>query len=220
MVERRVSGEPLEVILGWAEFHGLRVAIDAGVFVPRHRTEFLVDRAIELAKSGAVVLDLCCGSGALGMAVAAAVPHVRLSASDIEPAAVACAHRNLAGIGEVYEGDLFAPIPTALLERVDILLMNAPYVPSSEVEWMPPEARDYEPRVALDGGDDGLDIHRRVAAEATNWLAPGGAILIETSAEQADAAQRLFADEGLVPSVAYSEDYDATVVIGTRPAID
>lgn len=215
MVARRVGGEPLEVILGWAEFHGLRVAIDPGVFVPRHRTGFLVDQAISRATSGAVVLDLCCGSGALGMAVAAAVSGVRLFASDIEPAAVACARRNLAGIGEVYRGDLFASIPVALRGNVDILLVNAPYVPSAEVERMPPEARDHEPRVALDGGDDGLDVHRRVAAAAGDWLAPGGALLIETSEVQADAASELFERQGLHPSALYSEDYDATVVIGT-----
>src|SRR6201996_8556811 len=107
MVERRIAGEPLEVILGWAEFHGLRVGIDAGVFVPRRRTEFLVKRAIELAPADPVVLDLCCGSGALGLAVAVAVPGTRLSAADLEPAAVACARRNLADVGEVFEGDLF-----------------------------------------------------------------------------------------------------------------
>lgn len=218
MVERRVAGEPLEVILGWAAFHGRRVIIRPGVFVPRQRTEFLVDEAIALARPGSVVVDLCCGSGALGLAVASAVPGLSLTASDIEPAAVACARLNLAGIGEVVEGDLFDPLPTRLRGAIDILLVNAPYVPSDEIEWMPPEARLHEPRVALDGGGDGLDIHRRVAAGARHWLAPGGVLLIETSESQSAAAEALFAAHGLVALTNFSEEYDATVVTGRRPA--
>lgn len=217
MVERRIAGEPLEVILGWAEFCGLRVAIEPGVFVPRHRTEFLVALAVALAAPTAVVIDLCCGSGALGMAVKHAVPDARLAAADIEPAAVSCARRNLAGIGEVFEGDLFAPLPRALRGTVELLLVNAPYVPTAEVDWMPPEARLYEPRVALDGGGDGLDIHRRVAAEAVDWLAPGASILIETSEGQADSAIAIFERNGLAARSEYSEEYDATVVLGVRP---
>ncbi|HEY5230844.1 MAG TPA: methyltransferase, partial [Galbitalea sp.] len=110
-VMRRVAGEPLEVILGWAEFAGLRIAIAPGVFVPRRRSEYLVRQAIRLAARDAIVVDLCCGSGALGAAMAAAVPGIQLFASDIEPAAVRCAAVNLNGIGEVFEGDLFAALP-------------------------------------------------------------------------------------------------------------
>lgn len=217
MVERRIAGEPLEVIVGWAEFRELRVAIDPGVFVPRRRTEFLVSLAIQHASSDAVVIDLCCGSGALGIAVKAALPGARLFAADLEPAAVACARRNLAGIGDVYLGDLFAPLPTELRGSVELLLVNAPYVPSSEIERMPAEARLHEPRIALDGGGDGLDIHRRVAAEAGGWLAPGGTLLIETSEDQADEAVAIFTRNGLAAAVDYSEDYDATVILGTNP---
>lgn len=218
MVDRRVAGEPLEVILGWAAFHGQRVIIRPGVFVPRRRTEFLVDQAIAIARPGSVVVDLCCGSGALGLGVATAVPGVSLTAADIETAAVDCARLNLAGIGAIVEGDLFDPLPADLRGAIDILLVNAPYVPSGEIERMPPEARLHEPRVALDGGDDGLDIHRRVAAAARDWLAPGGVLLIETSESQAEAAEALFASHRLVSGTRYSEDYDATVVTGTRPA--
>jgi release factor glutamine methyltransferase len=217
LVARRIAGDPLEVILGWAEFCGLRVAIDPGVFVPRRRTEFLVALAIGLAGPTYVVVDLCCGSGALGMAVKTAIPGARLAAADIEPAAVACAQRNLAGTGQVYEGDLFDPLPRELRGAVHLMLVNAPYVPSAEVEWMPPEARLHEPRLALDGGSDGLDIHRRVAAEATGWLAPGGTLLIETSEDQAAVAKAIFERNGLDARVEYSEDYDATVVLGRRP---
>jgi release factor glutamine methyltransferase len=215
-VQRRVTGEPLEVILGWAEFAGLRIGIAPGVFVPRRRTEYLVRRALKLASPGAVVVDLCCGSGALGAAVAAALPGIRLFASDIEPAAVRCAAKNLEGIGEVFEGDLFDALPASLRGDIEILLVNAPYVPSSEIAGMPPEARVYEPQVALDGGGDGLEIHRRVAVEAPLWLAPGGTLLIEVSAQQSAEAVRIFDNAGLTARVVYSKKRDATVVLGTR----
>jgi release factor glutamine methyltransferase len=215
-VQRRIAGEPLEVILGWAEFAGLRVQVDPGVFVPRRRTEYLVRRALRLAHPGATVVDLCCGSGALGLAMAAGMPGLRVFASDIEPSAVECARRNLAGVGEVLTGDLFDAMPAALRGAVDLLLVNAPYVPTDEIAGMPPEARDHEPRVTLDGGSDGLDVHRRVAAEAPNWLRLGGTLLIETSREQALLAVDLFADAGLEPRVVHSRKRAATVVLGTR----
>lgn len=218
MVQRRAGGVPLEVVVGWAEFCGLRIAIDPGVFVPRQRTEFLVRQAISLARPGAVVVDLCCGSGALGVAVAASVDGLELHAADIEPAAVRCARRNIpAELGHVYEGDLYAPLPTALRGRVDVLVVNAPYVPTDAIALMPPEAREHEPRVALDGGRDGLDIQRRVAAGASQWLAPGGHLLIETSEDQSPLTVEAFAANGLTPQVVSSEELYATIVIGTRP---
>ena len=216
-MRRRVSGEPLEVILGWAEFAGLRIAIDPGVFVPRRRTEYLVRRAIRLATPESTVVDLCCGSGALGAALAASVPGIRLFASDLEPAAVACARRNLADVGEVFEGDLFDALPPELRGHVDILLVNAPYVPTAEIAGMPPEARDYEPLVTLDGGSDGLDVHRRVAAAASDWLASGGAVLIETSVRQAPVAVAMFEAAGLSAAVKHSTKRGATVILGTKP---
>ena len=216
-VARRVAGDPLEVILGWAKFAGLRIAIDPGVFVPRRRTEYLVRRALRLASPDSIVVDLCCGSGALGAAMAAAIPGIRLYASDIEPAAVACARRNLAGIGEVFEGDLFDALPADIRGRIDLLLVNAPYVPTEEISGMPPEARDHEPLVTLDGGSDGLDVHRRIADTAPDWLATGGTLLIEVSGRQAPIAAAIFERAGLSPSVRHSRKLDATVVLGTRP---
>jgi release factor glutamine methyltransferase len=215
-VQRRVSGEPLEVILGWAEFDGIRISIDPGVFVPRRRTAYLVRRAARLAVPGSIVVDLCCGSGALGVALAAAVPGIRLYASDIEPAAAGCARRNLAGLGEVFEGDLFDALPAELRGRIDLMLVNAPYVPTAEISGMPPEARDYEPLVTLDGGSDGLDVHRRVAEGASVWLAKGGTLLIETSTQQAPLASSIFERVGLSASVKRSKKRGATVVLGTR----
>lgn len=223
MVGRRVNGLPLEQILGWAEFRGLRIALDPGVFVPRQRTGFLVEQAAELVRfarrTGAtpVVADLCCGSGAVGAALAAECAPIELYAADIEPAAVRCARRNLAGAGgRVFEGDLYDPLPADLRGRINVLVANAPYVPTGAIGMMPPEARDHEPRSALDGGADGLGIARRIVAGARSWLAPGGGLLIETSERQAPSLAGAFTSHGLTAQVAESEDIGATVVIGLR----
>jgi release factor glutamine methyltransferase len=215
MVERRVAGLPLEQVLGWAEFCGLRIAVEPGVFVPRRRTEFLVRQAAALAQPGAIVVDLCCGAGAIGAALAAVVDHAEVHAVDIDPAAVRCARRNVPG--HVYEGDLYQPLPARLRGRVGIVAANVPYVPTGEIAFLPPEARTHEPRVALDGGPDGLEVLRRVAAGAPDWLAPGGHLLIETSERQALLAAAAFQASGLSPQVATSADLSATVLIGTLP---
>ncbi len=330
LVAQRVSGTPLEHLLGWAEFRGLRVAVAPGVFVPRQRTGFLVEQAVSLVAldsvvpgrlsgvtgqsrtenpsatrqdrtdnpsatrqdradnpsatgqdrtgnsstarrnraesndvdnvaagrgtatntsgrvaerhTGAprldgsatgcgdgpdtlhrayVVVDMCCGCGALGLATATELSArgipVELVASDVDPAAVACARRNLAPLGaSVYQGDLFAPLPSNLAGHVDILLANVPYVPTDGIAEMPPEARDYEPHTALDGGPDGLDIFRRVAAAAPHWLAPGGRLLVESSREQLPAATEILTHQRLTPTIAESDELYATIVIGTR----
>ncbi len=215
MIERRVAGEPLEVILGWAEFHGLRIVVEPGVFVPRQRSELLVRHALTLARPGAVVLDLCCGTGALGAAIAAELGEIQLFAADIEPAAVRCARANVADAGgEVFEGDLYTPLPASLRDHVDLLVVNAPYVPTDAIAMMPPEARDHEPRIALDGGQDGVDVHRRVAAEASQWLAPGGHLLIETGESQAASTAEAMAHNGLTPEVITDDELYATIVVG------
>jgi release factor glutamine methyltransferase len=219
MIARRVAGFPLEHILGWVDFFGLRVAVDPGVFVPRRRTELLVREALARVSPSDVVVDLCCGCGALGAAVAASVPGLQVYAGDIDPAAVECARRNLSRAGaQVVLGDLFDPFPQGLRGRVDVILCNAPYVPTDKIRMMPPEARLHEPRVTLDGGLDGLDVQRRVAAEAVNWLSPGGHLLVEASEDQAPLAAEIFASGGLEPLIVASEELDAVAVIGTKPA--
>jgi release factor glutamine methyltransferase len=217
LVGRRVAGLPLEHVVGWAEFCGLRIAVDVDVFVPRRRTEFLVSQAAALLRQGAVVVDLCCGSGAVGAALAAASDQIELHAVDIDRAAVRCARRNVA---TVYEGDLYGPLPARLRGRVDVIVANAPYVPSDAVAFLPPEARLHEPLVALDGGIDGLDIQRRVCADARSWLAPSGHLLIETSEQQAAETVASFVRHGLTPRLATSPDLDATVVIGSADYFD
>ncbi|MFI7128159.1 putative protein N(5)-glutamine methyltransferase [Nonomuraea sp. NPDC050153] len=241
MVERRVLGEPLQHVLGWAEFCGLRVVVEPGVFVPRPRTEFLIGQAAALARrlpGPPVILDLCCGSGAAGAALAAALSTglatglatglegAELHAVDLDPAAVRCARRNLAAAplrpggtlrSRVYQGDLYDPLPASLLGRVDIVIASPPYVPSGSIVLLPPEARLHEPLMALDGGGDGLDVVRRVIAGAPRWLAPGGHLLVETSERQAGATAEAVARAGLAARVASSDELDATAVIGTRP---
>lgn len=226
MIDRRAAGLPLEHVLGWARFCGRRVTVDPGVFVPRRRTEFLVRQATELLPRPAdadggpparqpVVVDLCCGSGALGAAVAAAVGEVELHAADIDPAAVDCARRNVAAFdGRTYAGDLYEPLPSVLAGRIDVLLANVPYVPTQEIGLLPPEARVHEPLPALDGGSDGLDVLRRVTSATPRWLAPGGHLLTETSERQASRAAGIMAQDSLIPRTATCDELAATVIIG------
>jgi release factor glutamine methyltransferase len=221
LVARRVAGEPLEVVVGFAELCGVRVQVDAGVFVPRARTALMVRTAVEHLAGRArgstrpVVVDLCCGTGAVGLAVRAGVGDVELVASDVDPAAVACARRSVEPVGgTVVEGDLDAPLPRGLLGRVDALCCNAPYVPTDAIATMPPEARDHEHRVALDGGDDGLVVVRRALAASPRWLAPGGLVVVEVGTSQVDAALQAARAAGLEAGVRTDDEVGATVVVG------
>jgi release factor glutamine methyltransferase len=215
-VADRVAGRPLEQILGWAEFDGRRVGVEPGVFVPRRRTELVVRVAVDGLRPGDVVVDLCCGSGAIGLALASRIAGLELHAADVDPVAVACARRNLAGLGTVHEGDLYAALPPELAGRVARLAVNAPYVPSDAIALMPPEAREHEHLIALDGGADGLDLARRVAGEAGRWIASGGRLTIETSRAQAAQLRDLMAAAGLDAAVGRDDELDATVVTGAR----
>ncbi|CAM3135692.1 Release factor glutamine methyltransferase [Arthrobacter ulcerisalmonis] len=227
-VRRRVAGTPLEYILGWAAFAGQRIAVAPGVFVPRLRTELVVDlAAAALTRKAAVpgvlepgprtvVVDLCCGSGAVGAALALRFTGIELHAADIDPAAVACARQNLGPVGGlVHQGNLFEALPHELRGRVRVLAVNAPYVPTAAIETMPPEARLHEARACLDGGADGLDFHRLVARGAKEWLAPGGQVIIETSVRQAPATAAILASAGLAVQTVRSEELDGTAVVGT-----
>ena len=219
MVERRAAGLPLEQVIGWADFCGLRIAVEPGVFVPRLRTEFLVREAVRLihahtpGRPGFVVVDLCCGTGAIAAAIAAAVPGAEVHAADLDPAAVHCARRNVPG--PVYQGDLYAPLPARLHGRVTILAANVPYVPTAEISFLPPEARTYEPLAALNGGPDGLDVLRRVAAGAPEVAGTGGSSAHRDERPPGPGCRRRLRRRGLTPRIATGEDLDATVLIGT-----
>lgn len=220
LVRRREAGEPLEVVVGWARFCGLRIAVDPLVFVPRRRTELVARTALQLLEPGRgtprVVADLCCGTGAVAAVLAAAYDDLDLHAVDIEPHAAACARRNLAGAAQVHEGDLAVALPATLRGRIDLIVANAPYVPTAEVEHLPRESREHEPRVTVDGGEDGVELHRRVAATASQWLRPRGGLVLETSPASLERTLSVVAAEGLSPRVVTDDDLDAVVVVGTR----
>jgi release factor glutamine methyltransferase len=216
LVADRMAGRPLEQLLGWASFCGLRVAVEPAVFVPRRRTELLVRLAGSVLPAGGVLVELCCGSAAIALALAGFGP-AELYALDLDPAAVRCARRNLAGTNaQVLQGDLYRPLPPSMRGRVDVLVANAPYVPSEAVALMPPEAREHEPRLALDGGPDGLDVQRRIIAEAPSWLAPGGSLLIETGRAQAPDTAAAMRSAGLLVRIEIDDELDATAVVGRR----
>jgi release factor glutamine methyltransferase len=213
---RRCAGEPLEVLVGWAEFWGLRVTVAPGVFVPRRRTEALVRAALETAPDGGVLLDLCTGTGAVALALSHERPDLDLYAADLHPAAVRCAQDNLRGRARVVMSDLFDAVPADLRGHVDVVTANVPYVPSGDLDLLPAEAREHEPAFAHDGGDDGLAVLRRLVHDARAWLAPGGEVLVEVSRHQQAAARFALATAGLRPRVAASED-DGTVVVAGTP---
>lgn len=217
MLERRSNGEPLQQILGWAMFAGKRVMIAPGVFVPRRRTELLFLQAARYTERGDVVLDMCCGAGAISMALATSKRNVELHCSDIDPVAIECAEKNLEGTGAMtYVGDMFEPLPVVLRGRINVLVANVPYVPSAAIEQMPAEAREYENRAALDGGEDGLDFQRILAEAAPGWIKRDGCVMFETSESQAEASMELCREFELKPELVTDEELDATVVVAWR----
>ncbi|WIB61007.1 putative protein N(5)-glutamine methyltransferase [Curtobacterium sp. MCLR17_007] len=217
MLQRRLRGEPLEVVLGWAAFDGHRIRVVPGVFVPRARSTVVVDQAARLLHRYDRVVDLCCGAGAIAVALLERVGALDLVASDIDPDASDVAAENIGDRGIVVTGDLFAPLPARFRGAVDVIAVNAPYVPTEAIATMPTEARDHEHRVALDGGHDGLDLHRRIAAGAGEWLCPGGAVVIEVSDGQAEASASAFRAAGFVTRVERDDAVDGTCVVASRP---
>jgi release factor glutamine methyltransferase len=217
MIERRSAGEPLQQILGWAMFAGKKVAIAPGVFVPRRRTELLFRQAAKYTERSDVVLDMCCGSGAITMALSAMKPKAELHCTDIDPVAIECADKNLEGSGAMtYVGDMFEPLPVVLRGRINVLVANVPYVPTAEIELMPAEAREYEARAALDGGKDGLDFQRILAEEAPGWIKRNACVMFETSAEQAEESMEICSSFELKPELVADEELEATVVVAWR----
>ena len=215
LVGRRARGEPLEQVVGYADFCGVRVRLRPGVFVPRVRSELLVRLSVTSAPANAIVVDLCCGSGALGMAVKHRRADIDLHSADIDPVAVSTARDNLHT--PVHQGNLFDALPaTALRGRIDVLIANVPYVATRHIPLLPAEAREHEPHSALDGGPDGLDVFRAVTAEAGCWLAPGGVLLSEIADAQAGAAAEAVRAAGLDGDVISDDDLEARVIRGRR----
>ena len=196
LVSRRCAGEPLEVVVGFADFAGLRVAVAPGVFVPRQRTVGLVALAVNhlasMSLADRVAVDLGCGTGALAAALLAEL-DCEMYAIDNSAAAVACARQNLPS-ATVLQGDLFSPLPVKLQGRVRVVLANLPYVPTAAIDLLPREARLYEPLETLDGGTDGLRPLARALGQLSMWLHPDGVYLAEVHASQLDAAAQLAAE--------------------------
>lgn len=216
LAARRMAGEPLELVLGWVDLLGRRLVVAPGVFVPRRRTELLARTACALAADvdRPVVVEMCCGVAPVAAALEdAAHAGAEVHAADLSGAALDCAGLN-APTARLHLGDLYDALPPDLAGRVDVLAANAPYVPTARIASMPAEARDHEPRVALDGGEDGVELHRRLADGAPVWLAPGGALVIETSPGQAALTTAAMEEAGLVTEVLVDADVDGCVAVG------
>lgn len=195
VVDERLTGRPLWYIIGDTDFYGYKIKVDERVLIPRRETEELAQLAIAAAEDGQRVLDLCTGSGAIAVAVACETKkrglNVEVTASDISANALELARENAARNGASVtfaESDLFARIRG----RYDIIVTNPPYIPSAEIDGLDREVKDYEPRNALDGGEDGLDYYRRIAAEASKYLTKGGMVIAEVGAGQASGVVKLF----------------------------
>jgi len=186
---RRAAHEPLQHLLGWEEFRGLRFGVGPAVLIPRPETELLVEWALEFVPPGATVCDLGTGSGCVAAAIATARPDARVLAVEVSAAARAVAARNLAALGlaarvTVLGGDLFEPL-ARWAGAVDLIVANPPYIPTGTLAALPAEVRAWEPRGALDGGSDGMAVSRRIIAGAPGVLARGGALTIEIGEGQA-----------------------------------
>lgn len=216
LVARRISGEPLEHVVGWADFAGLRVPVVPGVFVPRRRTELVARIAQRLAPESGTVVDLCCGSGAIAMALATWRHDLTVIAADIDPLAVDLARRGLEPLGGMaVVSDMAAGLPEELTGSVDVVVSCPPYVPSRQIALMPHEAREWEPRKSLDGGKDGTRMQARVFAAAKNLLTAGGACVVETSEHLADATVAAATRVGFAAAVEEDESLDGVAVVGT-----
>lgn len=202
LVQRRAAREPLQYLLGWEDFHGLRLAVSPEVLVPRPETEGLVEWAVEAlaGRAAPAIADLGTGSGAIACALARAIPDAEVLAVEVAAGALVVASRNvrelgLAGRVRLLAGDLFAPLGS-LRASLDLVVANPPYLPSAVIPSLPPEVSRHEPRAALDGGPDGLGVLRRIVAGAPAVLRPGGWLLLEIGEDQAGPLASLMAAEG------------------------
>lgn len=222
LVKRRRAHEPIAYLRGEREFYGHTFKVDARVLIPRPDTEALVE--VALARSADVslsmrLLDLCTGSGCVAIAIAKARPTAEVVASDVSDGALAVARDNALRLGaynvSFVQGDLFAAVPA---QRFDVITANPPYIATAEIPTLMPDVREFEPRLALDGGADGLDLVRRIVAEAPGWLEADGVLALEVGAGEAPAVRELFEAAGY-REVKVERDYAKIerVVSGARP---
>jgi release factor glutamine methyltransferase len=224
LIQRRRTGEPVAYILGRREFYGLSFAVDRRALVPRPDTEILVEVALERTRARSMygrALDLCTGTGCVAVAFARARPTWRVTASDVSRDALGLAWENARRHGvafslRVAEGDLFAPFGG---ERFELVTANPPYIPSAELAELAPDIREFEPRLALDGGADGLDVVRAIVAGAARHLEPGGVLALEVGHDQAARVVALLESAGY-GDVRVQRDYGGheRVVSAAAPA--
>ena len=206
-LKRRISGEPLQYIMGSAEFYNVELLVGPGVLIPRPETEQLVEIALKHFNGG-TVCDICTGSGAIALAIAKERPDATVIGTDISAKALSYAQKNreLLALSNAsfLLGDLFTPLPEG--SRFSLITANPPYVSAAEYDNLEPVVHDYEPQMALLGGVDGLDILRRIAATARQYLEPGGTLISEIGEEQGTSARELFIANGF-PNVSVAKDY-------------
>lgn len=202
LVERHLAGEPVAYLIGEWEFYGLPLDINSDVLIPRPDTEALVEQAVEHLKTldGGRVLDLCAGSGCIGLAVASQVPDIRVVLGEISEGALKVCRQN---IRRTAMSGRVIPICVNALEKPEknlgefqCILSNPPYIPTADIDGLDTSVKDYEPHMALDGGEDGLDFYRAISAQWKDVLAPGGRLYFEVGIGQADAVLRLMRAQG------------------------
>jgi release factor glutamine methyltransferase len=194
LVARRLCGEPLAWITGWVRFCGVRLRIDAGVFVPRPHSQALARRAVSLLPAVGTAVDLCTGSGAVAAVLGSERPRAEVMATDLDPVAVECARSN--GVHALL-GNLDEPLPKSWRGRVDVMTAVVPYVPTDELHLLPRDVLANEPRRALDGGPRGTTLLVRAAEAAARRLRPGGSVILEIGGHQAAEMASTLADLGL-----------------------
>lgn len=212
LVDRRLAGEPVAYIIGEWEFYGLPLDISRDVLIPRMDTELLAERAILLARAageGARVLDLCAGSGCIGLAVAANVPTCRVVLADVSEGALRVCKQNVRRCGLNAQvvcmlADAMQP-PAANLWDFDVIVCNPPYIPSADIPGLDVSVKDYEPHLALDGGADGLDFYRAIAERWGNALRLDGSLLFEVGIGQVGDVEMIMAKNGYVDIKTYQD---------------
>lgn len=188
-LERAGSGEPLDYLLGEKEFFGAKIRADRRALIPRVETELLAEKVSQKVGAGKRLLDLCCGSGCLGISLKKKRPDLEVFLSDLSKEALSLARENasLNGVDVSFlEGDLACP------DEIDAIVCNPPYIETGEIERLDPSVRDFEPWMALDGGSDGLLFYRRLAEKAPSVLSSGGFLFLEIGWNQGDAVEKIF----------------------------
>jgi release factor glutamine methyltransferase len=203
LVERRLTGEPLAWITGSVTFCGVEILVTHGVYVPRWQSESLALRAVARLPERGIAIDLCSGSGAIAKVLGSNRPGARVVATDVDERAVACAGSNVV---EVYRGDLFEPIPRELRGAVDVIVAVVPYVPTRSMEFLPRDTLHFESAASYDGGNDGVDILRRVIVQSPRFLRPNGALLLELGGNQAELLAGELSGQGFSNIAIFSDD--------------